>query len=120
MPPDGAWRALARPGKRLAVGDRIDFGGGLTAEVQDKDGAEVLLGFDRDGAALTAALEAVGEMPLPPYIAARRPADAADRQDYQTVFAARPGAVAAPTASLHFDAGAPRRRSRRGGWRGPS
>ena len=64
----------------------------------------MLLGFDRDGAALEAALEAVGEMPLPPYIAARRPADAADRQDYQTVFAARPGAVAAPTASLHFDA----------------
>ncbi len=112
---DGAWRALARPGKRLAVGDRIEFGGGLTAAVQGKDGAEVLLGFDRDGAALAAALEAVGEMPLPPYIAARRPADAADRQDYQTVFAARPGAVAAPTASLHFDAGAAGRARGAGG-----
>jgi S-adenosylmethionine:tRNA ribosyltransferase-isomerase len=101
---DGCWRTLARPGKRLAVGDRIDFGGGLSAEVRGRDGGEVLLGFDRDGTALEAALAAVGEMPLPPYIAARRKADAADREDYQTVFAARPGAVAAPTASLHFDA----------------
>jgi S-adenosylmethionine:tRNA ribosyltransferase-isomerase len=102
--PDGLWRALARPGKRLAVGDRIDFGP-LVAEVRDKDGAEVLLAFDRAGADLEAALAAVGEMPLPPYIAARRQADAADREDYQTVFAERPGAVAAPTASLHFDVG---------------
>ncbi len=101
--PGGLWRALARPGKRLAVGDSIDFGG-LAAEVRDKDGAEVLLAFDRDGAALEAALTATGEMPLPPYIATRRPADAQDREDYQTVFATRPGAVAAPTASLHFDA----------------
>ena len=68
-----------------------------------KDGAEVLLAFDRAGEALDAAIEAVGEMPLPPYIAARRRADAQDREDYQTVFAARPGAVAAPTAALHFD-----------------
>jgi S-adenosylmethionine:tRNA ribosyltransferase-isomerase len=65
----------------------------------------VVLAFDQAGAAFEAALAAVGEMPLPPYIAARRRADAADREDYQTVFAARPGAVAAPTASLHFDAG---------------
>lgn len=101
--PDGLWRALARPGKRLAVGDRIDFGA-LAAEVRGKDGAEVLLAFDRDGSDLEAALAAIGETPLPPYIAARRPADAADREDYQTVFATRPGAVAAPTASLHFDA----------------
>ncbi len=64
----------------------------------------MLLAFDRGGAALEAALEAVGEMPLPPYIAARRAADAARPEDYQTVFAARPGAVAAPTAALHFDA----------------
>jgi S-adenosylmethionine:tRNA ribosyltransferase-isomerase len=101
--PGGLWRALARPGKRLAVGDRIGFGEGLAAEVRDKDGAEVLLAFDREGEALERALEAVGEVPLPPYIAARRAADAADRQDYQSVFARRPGAVAAPTASLHFD-----------------
>jgi S-adenosylmethionine:tRNA ribosyltransferase-isomerase len=101
--PDGRWRALARPGKRLAVGDRIAFGGDLSAEVLGKDGAEILLGFDRTGAAFEAALAEAGEMPLPPYIAARRAPDAADRVDYQSVFAARPGAVAAPTASLHFD-----------------
>jgi S-adenosylmethionine:tRNA ribosyltransferase-isomerase len=101
---DGGWRALARPGKRLRVGDRIDFGG-LGAEVREKDGAEVALAFDLAGGELERALDAVGEMPLPPYIAARRAADAEDRRDYQTVFAARPGAVAAPTASLHFDEG---------------
>jgi S-adenosylmethionine:tRNA ribosyltransferase-isomerase len=98
------WRALARPAKRLAPGDRIDFAGGLTAEVLDRDGAEVVLRFDRAGADFAAALETAGAPPLPPYIAARRAADAADRDDYQTVFAARPGAVAAPTASLHLDA----------------
>jgi S-adenosylmethionine:tRNA ribosyltransferase-isomerase len=98
------WRALARPGKRLAPGDRIDFAGGLAADVLEKDGAEVRLRFDRAGEAFAAALETAGETPLPPYIAARRAADAADREDYQTVFAARPGAVAAPTAALHFDA----------------
>jgi S-adenosylmethionine:tRNA ribosyltransferase-isomerase len=97
------WRALARPGKRLAPGDRVEFGGGLTAEVLERDGAEVRLRFDRAGPAFAAALETAGETPLPPYIAARRAADAADRADYQTVFASRPGAVAAPTAALHFD-----------------
>lgn len=101
--PDGTWRALARPGKRLAVGDRIEFGP-IAAEVRDKEGAEVVLAFGLDGPALGRALEDVGEVPLPPYIAARRKADARDREDYQTVFAERPGAVAAPTASLHFDA----------------
>jgi S-adenosylmethionine:tRNA ribosyltransferase-isomerase len=100
---DGAWRALARPGKRLAIGDRIAFAPGLTAEVRDKDGAEVILAFDLAAPAFEAALEAAGEVPLPPYIAARRRADARDREDYQTIFAARAGAVAAPTASLHFD-----------------
>lgn len=98
------WRALARPAKRLAPGDRIDFAGGLAAEVLGRDGGEVALRFDRSGAAFEAALAGAGETPLPPYIAARRAADAADREDYQTVFAARAGAVAAPTAALHFDA----------------
>jgi S-adenosylmethionine:tRNA ribosyltransferase-isomerase len=98
------WRALARPGKRLAVGDRIEFVG-LAAEVLARDGAEVSLRFDREGAPFARALDAAGEMPLPPYIAGRRATDAADRMDYQTVFADRPGAVAAPTAALHFDAG---------------
>ena len=78
--------------------------GGAAAEVRARDGGEVRLAFDADGRGFEAALEAVGEMPLPPYIAARRRPDARDRDDYQTVFAARPGAVAAPTAALHFDA----------------
>ncbi len=97
------WVALARPGKRLAPGDRIDFGT-LTAKVAGKGaGGEVVLDFALAGAALDAAIAATGEMPLPPYIAARRPADARDRTDYQTVFARADGAVAAPTAALHFD-----------------
>jgi S-adenosylmethionine:tRNA ribosyltransferase-isomerase len=96
------WTALARPGRRLAPGDRIDFAG-LTAEVVAREGTEVRLAFDRSGAALDAAIAAAGVMPLPHYIAGRRPADAQDLDDYQTIFAQEPGAVAAPTASLHFD-----------------
>jgi S-adenosylmethionine:tRNA ribosyltransferase-isomerase len=99
----GAWRALARPGRRLSAGDHIEFGAALAAEVLARDGAEVLLGFSLAGDALVRALEGVGRMPLPPYIASRRAVDERDREDYQSVFAARPGAVAAPTASLHFD-----------------
>jgi S-adenosylmethionine:tRNA ribosyltransferase-isomerase len=98
------WQALARPAKRLRAGDVIDFGDLRAEVVRVEGGGLVTLAFDRAGRALEAALEAVGEMPLPPYIAARRAPDARDRTDYQTVFAARPGAVAAPTASLHFDA----------------
>jgi len=102
---DGAdWRVLARPLRRLAAGDAIDFGA-LTAEVLARGAEDASLRFDRAGAALEAALAMAGQMPLPPYIAARRAPDAQDKADYQTVFAARPGAVAAPTASLHFDAG---------------
>ncbi len=97
----GQWRAYARPAKRLALGDRLDFGA-LAAEVTAKgEGGDVTLDFDRQGEALMAALEAIGTMPLPPYIRRAGP-DVADRADYQTVFAARPGAVAAPTAGLHF------------------
>lgn len=102
--PDGCWRALARPAKRLAPGDAIAFGGGLRARVEARDGAAVSLRFDCAPEAFEAALERAGLMPLPPYIASRRKPDARDRQDYQSVFAAMPGAVAAPTASLHFDA----------------
>jgi S-adenosylmethionine:tRNA ribosyltransferase-isomerase len=102
---EAGWRALARPAKRLRVGDRIGFAGGLAAEVAERGAeGEVRLAFDRAGRAFERALEAAGETPLPPYIAARRSADAEDRSDYQTIFAARPGAVAAPTAALHFDA----------------
>ena len=100
---DGArWNALAKPAKRLQVGDTITFGG-LSARVLGKAGGEVALEFNVAGAALDLEIERLGEMPLPPYIAAKRRADARDMQDYQTVFASRSGAVAAPTASLHFD-----------------
>ncbi|MEO1424229.1 MAG: tRNA preQ1(34) S-adenosylmethionine ribosyltransferase-isomerase QueA [Pseudomonadota bacterium] len=100
------WRALAKPGKRLKAGDRITFGDGtFSADVAEKEpGGFILLAFSLSGDALDRAVEAAGEMPLPPYIAGRRAADERDREDYQTVFATRPGAVAAPTASLHFDA----------------
>jgi S-adenosylmethionine:tRNA ribosyltransferase-isomerase len=105
------WRAFARPAKRLAAGDRIQFGsqrslcvaGRLDATVMAKGKAgEVDLAFDVSGPALDEAIRAVGEMPLPPYIALKRGTAASDAADYQTVFAARDGAVAAPTASLHF------------------
>ncbi|RAP43185.1 tRNA preQ1(34) S-adenosylmethionine ribosyltransferase-isomerase QueA [Rhodovulum viride] len=99
----GQWRAMARPLKKLKPGDRIRFSDALSAEVAARGAEDVTLAFDCAGAAFDAALAEAGAMPLPPYIAARRPADAQDREDYQTVWAARPGAVAAPTASLHFD-----------------
>jgi S-adenosylmethionine:tRNA ribosyltransferase-isomerase len=98
------WSALARPAKRLMPGDRIEFGGGLSAEVaQKREAGEITLDFNRGGTDLDAAIAGAGVMPLPPYIAQRRAADAQDMQDYQTIFARRLGAVAAPTAALHFD-----------------
>ncbi|MFK8251276.1 tRNA preQ1(34) S-adenosylmethionine ribosyltransferase-isomerase QueA [Ancylobacter terrae] len=106
------WLAFARPGKRLAVGDRIRFGEGrgeacslgmLDATVDAKgEGGEVHLRFDLAGPALDAAIAAAGHIPLPPYIAAKRAEDAQDRADYQTMFAREEGSVAAPTAGLHF------------------
>ena len=97
------WRAFARPARRLESGDRIVFAGTLAAEVVAKgSGGEVTLRFDRSGDDLLAALEAVGAMPLPPYIKRPKGPDPRDREDYQTVFARRAGAVAAPTAALHF------------------
>ena len=99
-----AWTALARPAKRVAPGDVVVFSPDLSAEVRSRDGGAVVLGFSCAGPALDRAIDGAGTMPLPPYIAARRAVDDLDRADYQTVFAARPGAVAAPTASLHFDA----------------
>lgn len=100
----GRWQVLARPLKKLRPGDVLAFGAGLSAEVtaRGEDRAEIV--FDRTGAAFDAALAEAGSMPLPPYIARLRAPDAQDREDYQSVFARRPGAVAAPTASLHFDA----------------
>ena len=94
------WRAFAKPARRLRPGDRIRFAEDFTAVVEARDGPEASLSFDRGGAALERALRRHGAMPLPPYI--RRGADERDRQDYQTVFARHDGAVAAPTAGLHF------------------
>jgi S-adenosylmethionine:tRNA ribosyltransferase-isomerase len=97
------WTAFMRPGKRLAVGDEVTFGVGLTARIAAKgDGGEVTLVFDRGGPDLMAAIADAGEMPLPPYIAAKRGEDERDREDYQTVYAQEEGSVAAPTAGLHF------------------
>jgi S-adenosylmethionine:tRNA ribosyltransferase-isomerase len=99
----GQWFALARPAKRLRPGNRIDFGSGVVAEVVARgEGGAVTLDFACDDRAVTAALERIGEMPLPPYIARTRVADAQDLNDYQTVYARAAGAVAAPTAGLHF------------------
>ncbi len=96
------WRAFARPARRLRPGDRVVFADAFAAAVVARgEGGEVELRFDRGGAELLAALERHGEMPLPPYIR-RDGADPRDRSDYQTMFAAREGAVAAPTAALHF------------------
>ncbi|MFN3953078.1 MAG: tRNA preQ1(34) S-adenosylmethionine ribosyltransferase-isomerase QueA [Pararhodobacter sp.] len=100
----GNWRVLARPLRKLAEGDWLAFGDALSAAVVRRDGEGAELAFDQRGADFDAALARVGQMPLPPYIAARRAADARDAEDYQTVFARHAGAVAAPTASLHFDA----------------
>jgi S-adenosylmethionine:tRNA ribosyltransferase-isomerase len=97
----GRWRAFAKGAKRLKVGDRIAFGAGFEAMVTAKPAeGDVILGFDREGAAFREALREYGRMPLPPYI--KRGADSSDGADYQTIFAARDGAVAAPTAGLHF------------------
>ena len=106
------WTAFMKPGKRLKVGDRVRFGerddracllGVLDATVQDKgDDGEVTLAFDLSGPDLEMAIEERGHMPLPPYIAGRRPEDEQDRADYQTIYAREEGSVAAPTAGLHF------------------
>jgi len=100
--PDG-WRALAKPLRKVQVGEVIRFSERLLANVQSKTETDLVLAFDLTGADFDAALAEAGVMPLPPYIAAKRAADDQDRTDYQTVFARHAGAVAAPTASLHFD-----------------
>ncbi len=96
------WSAFMKPGKRIKPGDTIRFDS-LTATVRSKDeDGLITLAFDRAGPPLDAAIREVGVMPLPPYIAAKRPEDDRDRTDYQTVFAEHDGSVAAPTAGLHF------------------
>ena len=96
------WQAFLRNAKRVRDGDRIDFGEGVTAFAgpRDDDGG-VTLTFEGDEP-VELLLERAGRMPLPPYIASKRPTDARDRSDYQTMFAREDGAVAAPTAALHF------------------
>lgn len=105
------WKAFARPAKKLETGDRVRFGsegkvcllGSLDATVEEKgEAGEVTLAFDVHGSALDEAIAMVGEMPLPPYIAGKRGTDEKDRADYQTIYAEKEGAVAAPTAGLHF------------------
>jgi S-adenosylmethionine:tRNA ribosyltransferase-isomerase len=96
------WRAFIRNAKRLRNGDAIDFGAGVTARASDRgEDGSFALDFAGDEP-VELLLERAGRMPLPPYIAAKRPTDAQDATDYQTMFAAEPGAVAAPTAALHF------------------
>jgi S-adenosylmethionine:tRNA ribosyltransferase-isomerase len=97
------WRALAKPLRKLAAGEELRFSPDLSAVVAEKGEADLRLEFNLTGPDFDAALAQAGAMPLPPYIAARRAPDAADTTDYQTVFARHAGAVAAPTASLHFD-----------------
>ncbi|MCB1520072.1 MAG: tRNA preQ1(34) S-adenosylmethionine ribosyltransferase-isomerase QueA [Hyphomicrobiaceae bacterium] len=108
---ESQWQAFARPGKRLRVGDRIRFGaegkicfaGVLDATVIGKgEGGLVTLAFNLHGGYLDDAIRLLGDMPLPPYIAGKRAASQRDRDDYQTMFAEKEGAVAAPTAALHF------------------
>jgi S-adenosylmethionine:tRNA ribosyltransferase-isomerase len=100
---DTTWRAFARPGKRLRTGDLIEFAPGFAAEVQEKgEGGEVTLAFTLSGGTLLDALKAHGHMPLPPYIKRDPSGDRRDEADYQTVWGIREGAVAAPTAGLHF------------------
>ena len=96
------WRAFVRNARRLRDGDSIDFGSGVMAIATDR-GEDGSLALDFAGdEPVELLLERAGRMPLPPYIAAKRPTDARDADDYQTMFAAEPGAVAAPTAALHF------------------
>ncbi len=95
------WRAFAKPAKKCRPGDVLVIGPRLSATVLERNEGEVTLGFQHDFDHLTQAFELYGAMPLPPYIK-RDGKDAADDQRYQTLFADRPGAVAAPTAGLHF------------------
>ena len=98
----GAWTALAKPLRKLKTGERIVFSQALSGEVQAIDAGQMEIAFNLVGEDFDAALAQAGAMPLPPYIAALRAPDEADKTDYQTVFARHSGAVAAPTASLHF------------------
>jgi S-adenosylmethionine:tRNA ribosyltransferase-isomerase len=100
---ENQWLAFLRPAKKVRDGETLDFGHDLTATVSERDeegGAK--LSFSASGAALDAAIAQTGTIPLPPYIASKRAADDQDLSDYQTSYAQKDGAVAAPTAGLHF------------------
>lgn len=97
------WDVFARPAKKFRPGDQVVFGDGLSAEVIGRgEGGEVRLRFEQQGAAFRAGLERYGVSPLPPYIPRSHGADVRDGRDYQTIYARHDGAVAAPTAGLHF------------------
>ena len=102
-PASDGWRAMARPLRKVNPGEVIVFSPALSATVAEKSDSDLRLIFNLQGDDFDAALAQAGAMPLPPYIAAKRAPDAQDATDYQTVFARHAGAVAAPTASLHFD-----------------
>jgi S-adenosylmethionine:tRNA ribosyltransferase-isomerase len=100
---DTRYQVFARPGRKLEAGDGLVLGGTLRAQVRTRgEGGEFELEFNLRGATLDAAIAREGEIPLPPYIAGKRPADGRDSVDYQTLFARHVGSVAAPTAGLHF------------------
>jgi S-adenosylmethionine:tRNA ribosyltransferase-isomerase len=101
--PGGLWAALIKPLKKIREGEEIVFSDVLSARLETKEDGQAVLSFNLTGDDFDAALAEAGAMPLPPYIAAKRAADAQDKTDYQTVWARALGAVAAPTASLHFD-----------------
>ncbi len=100
---DGTWAGLIKPLRKLKVGETVVFSDALCATLDGVEDGQGHLRFNCKGDDFDAALNAAGAMPLPPYIAAKRAADAKDKTDYQTVWARETGAVAAPTASLHFD-----------------
>lgn len=100
---DGTWSALIKPLRKLKIGEEVIFSDDLRATLEAVEDGQGHLRFNCAGDDFDVALNAAGAMPLPPYIAAKRAADAQDMTDYQTVFARHAGAVAAPTASLHFD-----------------
>ena len=97
------WKAFAKPLKKIKIAEELDFGQGLMASIAEKaDTGEVLLHFNKAGGDLDAAIALVGHVPLPPYIASKRGDDEQDKEDYQTSYAKHEGAVAAPTAGLHY------------------
>jgi len=100
---DSDWTALIKPLKKLKLFETVVFSSDLSARLEGIENGQGVLRFNCTGPDFDSALNSAGAMPLPPYIAGKRPADAQDLTDYQTVFARNAGAVAAPTASLHFD-----------------